>query len=101
MIAIPLIVPVFTLLQLFWFVPLTFAMSWWYADRTWRWTWIVAVECACFGSVWSYSFSEALAQFPTDRLVVGSLWSTAALATALVSVWSRRANGHLADYPGY
>ena len=87
--------------ELWWLALPLLIGSWWWADRSWPWTWIVAVECAAFGTVWAYSLSEALARFAESRVVVGCIWSLAALSIALVSLWSRRKRGSQDDYPGY
>lgn len=101
MLACPLAVIPFMLGELWWLALPLFIGSWWWADRSWRWTWIIAIECASFGTVWAYSFSEALAQFANSRMVVGCIWSFAALSIAIVSLWSRRQRGSQDDYPGY
>jgi hypothetical protein len=101
MVACPLAVIPLMLSELWWLAILLLIGSWWWADRSWRWTWIVAIESAGFGTIWAYSFSEALAQFGNSRAVVGCVWSLAALSIAVVSMWSRRQSGSRDDYAGY
>jgi hypothetical protein len=101
MIVCPLAVIPLSLYGVWFLVGLCFVASWWWADRAWRWTWLVSVECGAFGSVWAYTFSDALSRFDGARIVTGTIWAGASLLMALVSLLNRRRNGHLDDYAGY
>ncbi len=101
MTAVPLAMVACDLLQLWGlFIPLC-CCAWWYADRKWRWTWVVAVESGAFGTLWAYSFAVALSQFATHRLLVGAVWVSLAAALAAVSLVNRVQNSQFPDYAGY
>ena len=101
MVAVPLTINASWLTEVWWAVLPLAVCAWWWADRSWQWTWLVAVEAGAFGTLWSYSGATALAQLPRDRLVVGSVWVAMALTLAGVSAYNRARNGNLPDYPGY
>jgi hypothetical protein len=101
MTAVPLAMVASDLLQLWGlFIPLCLC-AWWYAERKWPWTWLVAVESGAFGTLWAYSGAVALAQFAAHRLLVGAIWVSLAAALAAVSAVNRAENSQSADYPGY
>ena len=101
MIAVPLAMIVCWLSEEWFTLPLLCMTSWWWADRRWPWTWLVAVEAGAFGSVWAYAGASALAQFADARPFVFIVWIGVALTLASVSLLNRRRNGHFEDYPGY
>src|ERR1700722_11236340 len=99
MLAVPLAITAGLMLQQWWtLIPLC-CCAWWWADRTWPWTWIVAVESGAFGTLWSFSGASALAQFPEHRLIVSTIWIGFALSLAAVSAYNRSQNGDRRDYP--
>lgn len=101
MIAVPLAINASWMSQQWWaFIPLA-GGAWWYADRSWPWTWIVAVEAGAFGTLWSYSYACALAFFDNSRPLVFAIWAAMALSLTLVSLHNRRHNGSSPSYPGY
>ncbi len=101
MVAVPLTLNAAWLTEVWW-APLPLGVcAWWWSDRSWRWTWLVAVEAGAFGALWSYSGASALREFPRYRLVVGAVWIAMALALAGVSAYNRAQNGNETDYPGY
>jgi len=101
MVAVPLEMAATMSVELWWAWPALIFCIWWWADSRWRWTWIVGVESGLFGTLWTYSGAQALAQFPQSRIIVGAIWIGLALALAAVSAYNRRTNSSSPFYPGY
>lgn len=101
MVAVPLAMNITTLALLVWTWPVLIICIWWWADRSWRWRWIVGVEAAAFGTMWTTSFVYALAGNPGSRLIVGAIWIALASTLAAVSAYNRQQNGSSPSYPGY
>lgn len=101
MISVPLTMLAGWLTQQWWTIIPLGLCAWWWAERTWPWTWLVAVESGAFGSLWAYSGATALAQFPAYRIPIALGWIGIAAALALVSGMTRIRNRQLPNYPGY
>ncbi len=85
---------------LWWTWPVLIIGIWWWADRSWRRTWIVGVEAGIFGAQWTIAGALALGDFPGARLLIGTVWISSALALAGVSAYNRCQNGPSPTYPG-
>jgi hypothetical protein len=101
MVAIPLEMSATMCLLLWWTWPALIFCIWWWANSTWRWTWIVGVEAGVFGTQWTYAGAVALGNFPNSRAIIAGIWIGCALALAAVSAFSRYRSGSSPDYPGY
>lgn len=56
----------------------------------WRWAWVLSLELGFVGVVWATVGISALAQLPTQRVVVGTVWAASALALAGAGIRNRR-----------
>jgi len=101
MVAVPLVLNAAWLTDMWWAAIPCVVGAWWWAERSWPWAWLVAVESGAFGCLWSFSYASALAEFQSAQLTVACVWIAMALALAGVSANSRRRDKHQADYPGY
>lgn len=101
MVAVPLEMTATMSLFLWWTWPVLVLCIWWWADSTWRWTWIVGVQCGLFGTEWTYCGAVALGQLPQWRPLVCTLWLGCPLALAAVSAYNRSRNSSSPLYPGY
>lgn len=101
MVSVPLAINATALLGMWWAFPVLCICAWWWADRAWPWTWLVAVESSAFGTLWAYSGANALAEFASARFLVAILWISLPLCLAATSIYTRHRLGALPDYPGY
>lgn len=92
MVAAPLAMSATMLMSMWWSWPLLTLCVWWWADSGSHRTWIVGVEAALFGAMWTYAGAVALADFPDSRTVIATTWITCALAMAAVSAYNHRHN---------
>ncbi len=99
--SVPLAIVATSLVGAWWaFLPLALC-AWWWAERSFPWTWLVSVESGAFGTLWSYSGASALAEWPDRRALVGLVWIALPVALGVVSAFARSREGHLPHYPGY
>jgi len=97
-VSIPLAMTAAMLEYLWWtWLPLIIC-AWWWADRTYRWTWIVTIEAGAIGAQWAYLGTFALAAWPTNKLLVAAIWVGYAALLAAASLVARRTAG-LANAP--
>lgn len=63
--------------------PPLLAASWWWT-KSWRWSWVLALEEGAFGAQWAYTGATGLALFRAERTLVAIVWVAipAALAVA-------------------
>jgi len=101
MVAVPLAMTATMLLLDWWAWPALGLCAWWWADRSWRWTWLVAVEAGLVGTQWAFIGAYGLADFPNHRGIVAAVWIGFASALAGASWLNRRRNGAKPFYPGY
>lgn len=90
MVAVPLEMSATMSIGLWWTWPALIFGTWWWANSTWRWSWVVGTEAGIVGTEWSFGGAVALGDFPNSRLLVGSIWIACALALAVVSAHTRR-----------
>jgi hypothetical protein len=78
LIAVPLAMNASGLIQLWWlWIPLVAgAVS---CTPAWRWSFVLTLQLAVFGTEWAYVGATSLAQWPAQRLVVGVAWASVAL----------------------
>jgi hypothetical protein len=88
-------------LLLWWTWPILIFCIWWWADSTWRWTWLIGFEAGLFGTQWTYAGAVALGEFPRSRPIITAIWIACAFALAAVSAHSRRRNSSSLFYEGY
>jgi hypothetical protein len=102
MVAVPLAMLASMLRLLWWCWPPLIAVAWWFADRRWRWTWLVAVEAGVDGTPWAYAGAMALGSFPNARLIVAAIWIGLAVLLLAASVSIRHGNREAPPrFPGY
>jgi len=101
MVAVPLEMVATMLVLAWWTWPILGICAWWFADRSWRWTWLVAMEAGLVGTQWAYIGVYSLADFPNHRTAVAAVWIGYAAALAFVSWLNRRRNGTKPTYAGY
>jgi hypothetical protein len=89
-VAVPLAELATGLLRMWWTWPPLLACAWGCAPR-WRWAWVLSLELGFVGVVWATAGIAALAQLPTQRVVVGTVWAASALALAGAGIRNRRA----------
>ncbi len=84
MVSIPIAMTATGLLGQWWSWPLLLMESV-VATRTWRWSWVVALELAFVGTQWAFVGASALASWPSLILPIGTLWAAfpAVLAVAV------------------
>ena len=84
MVAIPLAMTATGLLGLWWTWPVLVIESA-IAARSWRWSWIVALELAFVGTEWAFVGACAMASWPSLILPIGTVWAAfpAVLAVAV------------------
>jgi hypothetical protein len=84
-----------------WLWPSLILCAWWWADRSFRWTWIVSIEQGAIGAQWAYLGAYALAAWPTQLVIVGTGWIGYALVLATASWIGRRHAQRDQPYRGY
>jgi hypothetical protein len=74
MIAAPLAMDACGLLQLWWlWLPLLLGAA--SCRPAWRWGFVLTFQLGVLGTEWAYVGATALAQWPTQRPVVGVVWA--------------------------
>jgi hypothetical protein len=102
MVAVPLAMVASMMVFLWWCWPPLIVVAWWFADRRWRWTWIVAVEAGVDGTLWAYTGATALGYFVEARLLVAAIWIGFALLLLAAFVYIRHNDRDLPPrFPGY
>jgi len=89
MVAVPLLMNATMMLTLWWTWPGLIVFVWWWADRHWRYTWVVGVESGAVGTCWCIAGASALAYFNQSVPIVGFAWIATALLLALESYLAR------------
>ena len=89
MVAVPLLMNATMLMTLWWTWPGLIVCVWWWAERSWRYSWVAGVECAAIGTCWCMAGSSALALFNHSVLLVGAIWIATALVLAVESYLAR------------
>jgi hypothetical protein len=92
MIAVPLEMTASMLVALWWTWPPLVACAWWWADRRWRWTWLLAVTKGIVGTLWASVGAFSLREFPHSRPLVATLWTAFPAVLAALSALNRHRN---------
>lgn len=89
LVVIPLAMTATGLLQLWWSWPILVAAAWVWSPE-WRWTWVLTLQLAFFGTEWAFTGAYALAYWPGRSVLVGAVWASAMLALAVIAALNRR-----------
>ena len=89
MVAVPLLMNATMLLSLWWTWPALILCIWWWAERSWRYSWVFGVECAATGTCWCMAGAYALVLFNHSVLLVGTIWIVTALILATEAYLAR------------
>ena len=101
MVAVPLAMNASGLTQLWWlWIPLLLGAA--ACTPAWRWSWVLTFQLGAIGTEWAYVGATSLAEWPTQRAVVGATWTCVALYLAgagnlnrqLRDLWGRRHSQH-------
>jgi hypothetical protein len=88
-IAVPLAMTSAALVGAWWTWPMLLAGSW-ACGRDWRWSWLLALELGFVGWQWALDGASALANAPTDLLLIGAIWAAFPAALAVAGHRTRR-----------
>jgi hypothetical protein len=100
-VAVPMAITAAALLQLWWTWPALIGGAWWWADRSWRWAWLVPIEAGAIGIQWAYLGVYAIGQWPTHLMLVGLGWAAYPAVLAGICLYERRQQVQAKPYDGY
>ena len=81
LVAVPLAMNASGLTQLWWlWIPLLAGAA--ACTPAWRWSWVLGFQLGVVGTEWAYVGATSLAQWPTQRPLVGAIWAGVVLYLA-------------------